>query len=436
MRNTLFILLFFINSFIANSQFRRFINPGPVNQYGNNPARGFNAKIYNGNCDENRFHTAKDYCDPSGCSETLGLNAPVIASASGRISSILTGDNRGLGNTIIISHKLYPENRIVYSLYAHLNSFNSGISVGDYVPSGTLIGYMGKTGSGAGKYVHLHFEIRNFIEPHRICCGCVGYAEDSSNGHQNELNGHHGYYDPLTYVKGDSLFNDINIQSRLQTLNGNSGINYTAIIDNPFTQPCAVNARLAIEFCDNASGDYRVITLPQSISLTSGMNNLTFQSSQIIPKGFYKLRIEIKHPNSNEWYVVPPSANGENGNTLVVHSNGDYPDFKDPIYNSKSSKLNSNYTYIKRGLEYGLFNGGRGDDCGKFLPNSILKRGQAAKVLVSIGIKLGIFQINLNTTNGKFTDVDTWHEYFPYIQTLRNYNRINTVNYITVHERI
>lgn len=46
-----------------------------------------------------------------------------------------------------------------YYFYAHLSSFATGLSLGDRVARGQLLGYVGDTGNpGPGNY-HLHFEV-------------------------------------------------------------------------------------------------------------------------------------------------------------------------------------------------------------------------------------------------------------------------------------
>ena len=57
------------------------------------------------------------------------------------------------GNHIIINH-----NNGYYTLYAHMSSFRSGLTVGSTVKRGDVIGYVGCTGSCSGP--HVHYEIR------------------------------------------------------------------------------------------------------------------------------------------------------------------------------------------------------------------------------------------------------------------------------------
>jgi len=43
--------------------------------------------------------------------------------------------------------------------YAHLDSFASGLTVGNYITTETIIGYVGTTGNAVGTPPHLHFGV-------------------------------------------------------------------------------------------------------------------------------------------------------------------------------------------------------------------------------------------------------------------------------------
>lgn len=81
------------------------------------------------------------------------LNAPVLASQSGRVS--LTEDSGGYGNVVIIQHGNGFESR-----YAHLNQIQT--HVGDWIWQGQQIGLLGKTGNADHRIIlpHVHYEIR------------------------------------------------------------------------------------------------------------------------------------------------------------------------------------------------------------------------------------------------------------------------------------
>lgn len=92
---------------------------------------------------ESKMHNGIDFRSPTG--------TPVYASLEGTITRRWT--SKSYGKVIYIEH---PDGKT--SRYAHLSSFEPGLSVGDEVTQGQLIGYVGSTGRSSGP--HLHFEIR------------------------------------------------------------------------------------------------------------------------------------------------------------------------------------------------------------------------------------------------------------------------------------
>ncbi len=84
----------------------------------------------------------------------MPVGTPIYATDAGTISvADATGYNGGYGKTIKISHAGGFSSR-----YGHLSRIVSGLSVGDAVKKGELIGYSGNTGRSTGP--HLHFEYR------------------------------------------------------------------------------------------------------------------------------------------------------------------------------------------------------------------------------------------------------------------------------------
>lgn len=75
---------------------------------------------------------------------------PVAAIFSGTVSSL--ADNSLGGKTIWLS----ANGDTFY--YAHLDSHASGLSVGQSVSEGEIIGTVGSTGNASDLYPHLHFE--------------------------------------------------------------------------------------------------------------------------------------------------------------------------------------------------------------------------------------------------------------------------------------
>ena len=95
------------------------------------------------------YHSAVDW----GCA----IGTPVAAAANGVvIRATLGGYNGGYGSVIIISHPNGTQ-----TIYAHLSKV--GVTVGQKVSQGEIIGATGNTGESTGP--HLHFETRGTGNP-------------------------------------------------------------------------------------------------------------------------------------------------------------------------------------------------------------------------------------------------------------------------------
>jgi murein DD-endopeptidase MepM/ murein hydrolase activator NlpD len=96
-----------------------------------------------------RFHPVlKKYRAHLGVDYAASRGTPVLAAGDGRV--VFVGESRGYGKTVKIQH-----GNDFLSLYAHLNSFKSGIRNGSSVKQGDIIAYVGNTGLSTGP--HLHF---------------------------------------------------------------------------------------------------------------------------------------------------------------------------------------------------------------------------------------------------------------------------------------
>ena len=92
----------------------------------------------------NRRHEGQDIFAPRG--------TPIFSATSGYIYKI--GDNSLGGQTVSVISK---GGRVYY--YAHLDSYATGIEVGDRVTARTVLGYVGTTGNAQGTPPHLHFGV-------------------------------------------------------------------------------------------------------------------------------------------------------------------------------------------------------------------------------------------------------------------------------------
>lgn len=79
-------------------------------------------------------------------------NTPLIAVVDGRIKL----SSNSLGG---LSTHLYADNGVVY-YYTHLESHPSGLSTGQRVSKGSVVGFLGNSGNARYTSPHLHFEIR------------------------------------------------------------------------------------------------------------------------------------------------------------------------------------------------------------------------------------------------------------------------------------
>ncbi|MDF1757993.1 MAG: peptidoglycan DD-metalloendopeptidase family protein [Legionellaceae bacterium] len=100
-----------------------------------------------------RKHPILNYVRPhKGIDLAARLGTPILATGDGRIKFI--GLNSGYGNMIKISH-----NKNYETVYAHMVRFKKGLSKGDYVKRGQLIGYVGQTGLATAPHCHYEFHI-------------------------------------------------------------------------------------------------------------------------------------------------------------------------------------------------------------------------------------------------------------------------------------
>jgi murein DD-endopeptidase MepM/ murein hydrolase activator NlpD len=107
-----------------------------------------------------RFHPIlKIYRPHLGVDYAAAPGTPVVAPGEGQI--IYKGWKDGFGNYLEIRH---PSNLI--TSYGHLRGFARGLSIGDHVNQGELIGFVGQTGLATGP--HLDYRVMKngrFIDP-------------------------------------------------------------------------------------------------------------------------------------------------------------------------------------------------------------------------------------------------------------------------------
>lgn len=79
---------------------------------------------------------------------------PVFAAAEGRVEKLYLS-NGGGGITVYVRS---PDQRWMY-YYAHLDRYAPGLAEGQQVRRGTLLGFVGSTGSASPEGPHLHFAV-------------------------------------------------------------------------------------------------------------------------------------------------------------------------------------------------------------------------------------------------------------------------------------
>ena len=97
-----------------------------------------------------RVHDAIDIMAPRG--------TPVLAAAAGTVAKLYTSAAGGL--TIYL--RLDDRRFILY--YAHLDSYAAGLSEGQHVVQGQVIGAVGSTGNASPTAPHLHFAVQQTTE--------------------------------------------------------------------------------------------------------------------------------------------------------------------------------------------------------------------------------------------------------------------------------
>ncbi|MCX7117968.1 MAG: peptidoglycan DD-metalloendopeptidase family protein [Legionellales bacterium] len=102
-----------------------------------------------------RYHPILHYKRPhKGVDLAAPIGTPIYATGNGRIE--LIDRHSGYGNMIQIVHdKTYT------SIYAHLLKFQKGLSKGNRVKRGQVIGYVGQTGLADGPHCHYEFHINH-----------------------------------------------------------------------------------------------------------------------------------------------------------------------------------------------------------------------------------------------------------------------------------
>ncbi|MDY7022745.1 MAG: M23 family metallopeptidase [Cyanobacteriota bacterium] len=87
----------------------------------------------------------------SGVDLAAQIGTPVLSVGEGVVA--FAGGRRGYGNLVVVNHQSGKQTR-----YAHLSEIN--VRVGQKIPSGEILGKVGRSGKPDSNEPHLHFEIR------------------------------------------------------------------------------------------------------------------------------------------------------------------------------------------------------------------------------------------------------------------------------------
>lgn len=115
-----------------------------------------------------RKHPILHYNRPHrGIDLAASIGTPIRATGDGRVISI--GHHSGYGNMIKIEH-----DHTYSSIYAHMLKFQKGLSRGDRVKRGQVIGYVGQTGLASGP--HCHYELHINHQPRNPTTAILPHA--------------------------------------------------------------------------------------------------------------------------------------------------------------------------------------------------------------------------------------------------------------------
>ncbi len=137
-----------------------------------------------------RAHKGIDYAARTG--------TPVKTTGDGIIS--FSGPKGAYGQVVIIQHNDRYE-----TLYAHLSAFKKGLTVGNQVKQGEVIGYVGQTGLATGPHLHYEFHVDGLYRdpesvkiPHTVPIGNTLLADFNAQTQP--------FFAQLNQVKAKSLF--------------------------------------------------------------------------------------------------------------------------------------------------------------------------------------------------------------------------------------
>jgi murein DD-endopeptidase MepM/ murein hydrolase activator NlpD len=103
--------------------------------------------------DMNRMHPILNRIRAhKGIDYAARIGTPVKTTGDGVVS--FTGSKGAYGQVVIIQHNDHYE-----TLYAHMSGFRKGLTVGNHVKQGDVIGFVGQSGLATGPHLHYEFHV-------------------------------------------------------------------------------------------------------------------------------------------------------------------------------------------------------------------------------------------------------------------------------------
>lgn len=126
------------------------------------------------------------------------IGTPVKTTGDGIVT--FCGRSGAYGQVAIIQHNDHYE-----TLYAHMSDFRKGLTAGDNVKQGDVIGYVGQTGLATGPHLHYEFHVDGiYRDPETVK---IPHSMPISNALLADFKAQtQPYYAQLTQVKAKSLF--------------------------------------------------------------------------------------------------------------------------------------------------------------------------------------------------------------------------------------
>lgn len=126
------------------------------------------------------------------------IGTPVKTTGDGIVT--FCGNSGAYGQVAIIQHNDHYE-----TLYAHMSNFKKGLTAGDHVKQGDVIGYVGQTGLATGPHLHYEFHVDGiYRDPETVK---IPHSMPISNALLDDFKAQtQPYYTQLVQVKAKGLF--------------------------------------------------------------------------------------------------------------------------------------------------------------------------------------------------------------------------------------